>query len=115
MTASGRRGHGRPHPTPTAVRSAEIPLCKTPSKSLSGNSDRPSAGALEAGNLTTPEKTTEGVRMNTTRSRGSRLNEAAPMIVRLAQGSLMAGHGAQKLFGSFGGAWVGGHQRLHGD
>ncbi len=26
-----------------------------------------------------------------------------PAIVRLAQGSLMAGHGAQKLFGSFGG------------
>src|SRR5918997_5572031 len=40
--------------------------------------------------------------MNTTRSRGSRLNESAPFIVRLAQGSLMAGHGAQKLFGSFG-------------
>src|ERR671911_2993442 len=33
MTASGRRGHGRPHPTPTAVRSAEIPLCKTSSQS----------------------------------------------------------------------------------
>ncbi len=41
--------------------------------------------------------------MNTARSRGSRVNEAAPLIVRLAQGSLMAGHGAQKLFGSFGG------------
>ena len=41
--------------------------------------------------------------MNTTRSSGSRVNEAAPFIVRLAQGSLMAGHGAQKLFGSFGG------------
>ncbi len=41
--------------------------------------------------------------MNSARSRGSRLNEAAPLIVRLAQGSLMAGHGAQKLFGSFGG------------
>src|SRR5215218_2980662 len=40
----------------------------------------------------------EGVRVNT-----SKLNETAPMIVRLAQGSLMAGHGAQKLFGSFGG------------
>jgi putative oxidoreductase len=53
--------------------------------------------------MSQPEKTTEGVRVNTTRSRGSRLNEAAPMIVRLAQGSLMAGHGAQKLFGSFGG------------
>jgi uncharacterized membrane protein YphA (DoxX/SURF4 family) len=33
----------------------------------------------------------------------SRVNEAAPMIVRVVQGSLMAGHGAQKLFGSFGG------------
>ena len=33
----------------------------------------------------------------------SKVNEAAPMIVRVAQGSLMAGHGAQKLFGSFGG------------
>ena len=33
----------------------------------------------------------------------SKLNEAAPMIVRVVQGSLMAGHGAQKLFGSFGG------------
>src|SRR5215204_4662679 len=53
--------------------------------------------------MSQPEKTTEGVRVNTTRSRGSRLNEAAPMIVSLAQGSLMAGHGAQKLFGSFGG------------
>jgi putative oxidoreductase len=41
--------------------------------------------------------------VNSARSRGSRLNEAAPFIVRLAQGSLMAGHGAQKLFGSFGG------------
>ena len=33
----------------------------------------------------------------------SKVNEAAPTIVRVAQGSLMAGHGAQKLFGSFGG------------
>jgi putative oxidoreductase len=33
----------------------------------------------------------------------SKVNETAPMIVRVAQGSLMAGHGAQKLFGSFGG------------
>jgi len=31
------------------------------------------------------------------------VNDTAPAIVRLAQGSLMAGHGAQKLFGSFGG------------
>jgi putative oxidoreductase len=44
------------------------------------------------------EKATEGVRVNT-----SKLNETAPMIVRAVQGSLMAGHGAQKLFGSFGG------------
>jgi putative oxidoreductase len=33
----------------------------------------------------------------------SKVNETAPMIVRVAQGSLMAGHGAQKLFGAFGG------------
>jgi len=45
-----------------------------------------------------PEKVTEGVRMDTTK-----VNEFAPMIVRVVQGSLMAGHGAQKLFGSFGG------------
>ncbi len=37
------------------------------------------------------------------RQTGSRVNESAPLIVRLVQGSLMAGHGAQKLFGSFGG------------
>ena len=53
--------------------------------------------------LTGSEKTTEGVRVKTAKSRGSRVNEAAPMIVRVVQGSLMAGHGAQKLFGSFGG------------
>jgi putative oxidoreductase len=41
--------------------------------------------------------------MTTARSRSPRINETAPLIVRLAQGSLMAGHGAQKLFGSFGG------------
>ena len=41
--------------------------------------------------------------MKTARSSGSRVNETAPLIVRLAQGTLMAGHGAQKLFGSFGG------------
>ncbi len=29
----------------------------------------------------------------------SKVNETAPMIVRVVQGSLMAGHGAQKLFG----------------
>jgi putative oxidoreductase len=34
------------------------------------------------------------------------VNETAPFIVRLAQGSLMAGHGAQKLFGSFGGPGI---------
>ena len=33
----------------------------------------------------------------------SRVNDLAPFIVRLAQGTLMAGHGAQKLFGAFGG------------
>jgi putative oxidoreductase len=41
--------------------------------------------------------------MTAARSRDSGLNESAPFIVRLAQGSLMVGHGAQKLFGSFGG------------
>ena len=41
--------------------------------------------------------------MKTARSGSSRVNDSAPFIVRLAQGSLMAGHGAQKLFGSFGG------------
>jgi putative oxidoreductase len=44
------------------------------------------------------KKATEGVKVNT-----SRVNDLAPFIVRLAQGSLMAGHGAQKLFGTFGG------------
>jgi putative oxidoreductase len=53
--------------------------------------------------LTNPEKATEGVMVKTARSSGSRVNETAPLIVRLAQGTLMAGHGAQKLFGSFGG------------
>jgi putative oxidoreductase len=48
-------------------------------------------------------KARKGVKMNAARSSGSRVNESAPFIVRLAQGSLMAGHGAQKLFGSFGG------------
>jgi len=48
--------------------------------------------------MTRSEKATEGVRVKT-----SKLNESAPMIVRMVQGSLMAGHGAQKLFGSFGG------------
>ncbi len=33
----------------------------------------------------------------------SKVNDLAPFIVRLAQGLLMAGHGAQKLFGTFGG------------
>jgi len=45
-----------------------------------------------------PEKATEGVRVNT-----SRVNDSAPLMVRLVQGSLMAGHGAQKLFGTSGG------------
>src|SRR3954447_15227993 len=45
-----------------------------------------------------PTKTSKGVRVET-----SKVNETAPTIVRLVQGSLMAGHGAQKLFGSFGG------------
>src|SRR5215208_6018300 len=48
--------------------------------------------------IVSPQKDTEGVRVNT-----SKVNETAPMIVRVVQGSLMAGHGAQKLFGSFGG------------
>ena len=43
-------------------------------------------------------KPTEGARLN-----NSAVNETAPTIVRIVQGSLMAGHGAQKLFGSFGG------------
>jgi putative oxidoreductase len=38
-----------------------------------------------------------------TRVNHSRVGDTAPLIVRLVQGSLMAGHGAQKLFGSFGG------------
>jgi putative oxidoreductase len=33
----------------------------------------------------------------------SRVNDLAPFIVRLTQGSLMAGHGGQKLFGWFNG------------
>jgi hypothetical protein len=45
------------------------------------------------------QKATEGgTTVNT-----STVNDTALAIVRLAQGSLMAGHGAQKLFGSFGG------------
>jgi putative oxidoreductase len=43
-------------------------------------------------------KVAEGARLN-----NSVVNETAPTIVRVVQGSLMAGHGAQKLFGSFGG------------
>jgi putative oxidoreductase len=45
------------------------------------------------------ESTEEGARVN----RGPTVNDLAPLIVRLVQGLLMAGHGAQKLFGSFGG------------
>jgi putative oxidoreductase len=33
----------------------------------------------------------------------SKVNDLAPFIVRLAQGSLMVGHGAMKLFRAFGG------------
>jgi putative oxidoreductase len=43
-------------------------------------------------------KATEGARL-----KNLAVNETAPTIVRVVQGSLMAGHGAQKLFGSFGG------------
>src|ERR671939_1921626 len=64
---------------------------------VSGIERRQGALAL-GGREVNPEKATEGVRVNT-----SKVNETAPMIVRVAQGSLMAGHGAQKLFGSFGG------------
>jgi putative oxidoreductase len=45
----------------------------------------------------------EGVRVNTSKINTHKVNESAPTIVRVVQGSLMAGHGAQKLFGSFGG------------
>ena len=31
------------------------------------------------------------------------MNDSATLLVRLVQGSLLAGHGAQKLFGHFGG------------
>jgi putative oxidoreductase len=41
--------------------------------------------------------------VNTSKVNTSKVNESAPTIVRVVQGSLMAGHGAQKLFGSFGG------------
>jgi putative oxidoreductase len=41
---------------------------------------------------------TKGARLNKLA-----INDTAPTIVRVVQGSLMAGHGAQKLFGSFGG------------
>src|SRR5215207_1905225 len=44
------------------------------------------------------KKATEGAKVKT-----SRVTDLAPFIVRLAQGSLIAGHGAQKLFGAFGG------------
>src|SRR4028119_1914822 len=50
-----------------------------------------------------PEEATEGAKVRTARARGSRVNESPPLIVRLAQGSLMAGHGAQQLLGSGGG------------
>jgi putative oxidoreductase len=41
--------------------------------------------------------------VSTSKVNTSKANETAPAIVRVVQGSLMAGHGAQKLFGSFGG------------
>jgi putative oxidoreductase len=41
--------------------------------------------------------------VNTSKIDTHKVNESAPTIVRAVQGSLMAGHGAQKLFGSFGG------------
>ena len=41
--------------------------------------------------------------MNTSKVNTSKMNETAPMMVRVVQGSLMAGHGAQKLFGTFSG------------
>src|ERR671913_1729805 len=56
-----------------------------------------------------PEKATEGVRMNT-----SKLNESAPMIVRVVQGSLMAGHRGPEPFGNFVGPGVGGGEGVWG-
>jgi putative oxidoreductase len=44
--------------------------------------------------------------VNTSKDNTSRVNESAAAIVRVVQGSLMAGHGAQKLFGSFGGPGI---------
>jgi putative oxidoreductase len=41
--------------------------------------------------------------VNTSKINIHKVNESAPTTVRVVQGSLMAGHGAQKLFGSFGG------------
>jgi putative oxidoreductase len=41
--------------------------------------------------------------LNKSMVKKSGVNETAPTIVRVVQGTLMAGHGAQKLFGSFGG------------
>ena len=55
------------------------------------------------GREASPEKAKEGVRVNTSKVNTSKMNETAPMMVRVVQGSLMAGHGAQKLFGLFGG------------
>lgn len=42
----------------------------------------------------------------------SQVTDLAPFIVRLTQGSLMAGHGAQKLFGAFGGPGVEGTSQV---
>ena len=39
----------------------------------------------------------------------------APFIVRLAQGSLMTGHGAQKTVRLIQRPWSGRHKRVHGD
>jgi putative oxidoreductase len=44
--------------------------------------------------------------VNTSKVNTSKANESASAIVRVVQGSLMAGHGAQKLFGSFGGPGI---------
>ena len=43
------------------------------------------------------------MKLKSSRVKSSKVNDLAPFIVRLAQGSLIVGHGAQKLFGAFGG------------
>ena len=47
--------------------------------------------------------------------KNSQVTDLAPFIVRLTQGSLMAGHGAQKLFGAFGGPGVEGTSQVMED